>query len=145
MTKVAVTETYLTDIADAIRQQTGSVGTYKPSEMADAILDISGGGGSSGGGSSCLALNIIIENGSKYKLDKTVSEIVQALNSGISPVFIETNGAYKNYYPLKSAYFDSYNHYHLSISCTGYENPFSAIGLSDYPSFTKAGGGGSND
>lgn len=43
MTKVAVTETYLTDIADAIRQQTGSVDTYKPSEMASAILDISGG------------------------------------------------------------------------------------------------------
>ena len=43
MTKVAVTETYLIDIADAIRQKTGSVDTYKPSEMANAILDISGG------------------------------------------------------------------------------------------------------
>lgn len=46
MTKVAVTETYLTDIADAIRQQTGSVDTYKPSEMAGAILDIPSGGAS---------------------------------------------------------------------------------------------------
>lgn len=44
MTKVAVTETYLTGIADAIRQQTGSTDTYKPSEMANAILDINGGG-----------------------------------------------------------------------------------------------------
>ena len=49
MTKVAITETYLTDIADAIRQKTGSVDTYKPSEMAGAILDIpSGGGGGDG-------------------------------------------------------------------------------------------------
>lgn len=47
MTKVAITETYLTDIADAIRQKAGSVDTYKPSEMAGAILDISGGGGAS--------------------------------------------------------------------------------------------------
>lgn len=47
MAKVAVTETYLTDIADAIRQKTGSVDTYKPSEMAGAILDIPSGGGSS--------------------------------------------------------------------------------------------------
>ena len=100
-----------------------------------------------GGGSSGLALNIIIENGSKYKLDKTVSEIVQALNSGISPVFIETNGAYKKYYPLKSVNLDShtYNDDCLSISCTGYADNFSAIGSSAYPSFTISGSGGSND
>lgn len=44
MTKVAVTEQYLTDIADAIRQQTGDTGGYLPSEMASAILGIEGGG-----------------------------------------------------------------------------------------------------
>lgn len=105
--------------------------------------DITVGGG---GGSSGLALNIII-SGSTYTLDKTVSEIVQALNSGISPVFIETNGAYKKYYPLKSVNLDShtYNDYRLSISCTGYDDiVFSATGASAYPSFTKAGGGGDN-
>lgn len=43
MAKVAITEQYLTDIADAIRSKTSSVATYKPSEMAQAISDISGG------------------------------------------------------------------------------------------------------
>ena len=46
MAKVAITEQYLTDIADAIRTKTGmSSATYYPSDMADAILTISGGGG----------------------------------------------------------------------------------------------------
>ena len=43
MSKVAITEQYLTDIADAIRTKTGSSLTIKPSEMASAISDISGG------------------------------------------------------------------------------------------------------
>ena len=45
MSKVIVTEQYLEDIADAIREKTGSALTYTPSEMAEAILTISGGGG----------------------------------------------------------------------------------------------------
>ena len=45
MSRVAITEQYLTDIADAIREKTGLATTYKPSEMADAISSISGGGG----------------------------------------------------------------------------------------------------
>lgn len=45
MSKVAITEQYLTDIADAIREKTGLTTTYKPSEMANAISSISGGGG----------------------------------------------------------------------------------------------------
>ena len=34
-----------TDIANAIREKIGSADTFLPSEMADAILEISGGGG----------------------------------------------------------------------------------------------------
>lgn len=46
MAKVAITEQYLTDIADAIRSKTGmSSATYLPSQMANAIMSISGGGG----------------------------------------------------------------------------------------------------
>ena len=44
MAKVAITESYLENIADAIREKTGTSDSYKPSEMADAILTISGGG-----------------------------------------------------------------------------------------------------
>lgn len=43
MTKVLVTESYLEDIADAIREKKSTLDTYKPSEMADAISSISGG------------------------------------------------------------------------------------------------------
>ena len=40
MSKVLVTESYLTDIGNAIRNKNGSTAKYKPSEMADAINDI---------------------------------------------------------------------------------------------------------
>lgn len=45
MAKVAITEDYLVNIANAIRTKTGLTNTYHPSQMADAILTISGGGG----------------------------------------------------------------------------------------------------
>ena len=45
MAKVAITEQYLQDIADAIRTKTGLSDDYYPSGMATAILSISGGGG----------------------------------------------------------------------------------------------------
>ena len=44
MSKVFVTDTYLTDIGNAIRAKNGETTTYKPSEMAAAIQAISGGG-----------------------------------------------------------------------------------------------------
>ena len=40
MGKVLVTDSYLTDIADAIREKNGSEDTYLPSAMADAISAI---------------------------------------------------------------------------------------------------------
>ena len=45
MSQVRVTEAFLDAIADAIRAKLGVADTYKPSEMAEAILEISGGGG----------------------------------------------------------------------------------------------------
>ena len=44
MAKVLVTDTYLTNIGNAIREKNGESTTYKPSEMAAAIQAISGGG-----------------------------------------------------------------------------------------------------
>lgn len=41
MAKVLVTDTHLTDIANAIRDKNGTEDTYKPSEMANAIQGIS--------------------------------------------------------------------------------------------------------
>lgn len=45
MSKVLVTESYLTDIGDAIRSKNGSSTKYKPSEMAEAIKSLTGGSG----------------------------------------------------------------------------------------------------
>lgn len=47
MSKVLISESNLTDIADAIRYKKSSQDTYKPSEMAEAIesIDTGGGGG----------------------------------------------------------------------------------------------------
>ena len=44
MAKVLVTDTHLTDIANAIRDKNGTEDTYKPSEMASAIESIETGG-----------------------------------------------------------------------------------------------------
>ena len=50
MSKVLVTESYLTNIANAIRDKSGDSGaTFRPAEMADAILNLSAGGGEGGG------------------------------------------------------------------------------------------------
>ena len=43
MSKVMITESYLEDIADAIRAKSGSADTYTPGEMAGAISSIPGG------------------------------------------------------------------------------------------------------
>ena len=45
MSKVLVTEQYLTDIANAIRTKNNLQTTYKPNEMATAIQNLPSGGG----------------------------------------------------------------------------------------------------
>ncbi len=45
MNKVAISEEYLTDIANSIREKLDTQDTYKVSEMSEAIDSITGGGG----------------------------------------------------------------------------------------------------
>lgn len=54
MANVIINDTYLTNIADAIRSKNGSANAYKPSQMAAAInaIEINSGGGTGGGGES---------------------------------------------------------------------------------------------
>ena len=47
MSQVLITETNLTDVANAIREKTETTDTYSITEMADAIRNIVGGGGDS--------------------------------------------------------------------------------------------------
>ena len=57
MAKVAITEQYLTDIADAIRTKTGLSNTFYPADMAPAILTISGSGGITPTGTISITTN----------------------------------------------------------------------------------------
>lgn len=41
MSKVRITEQYLEDIGDAIREKIGEEETYTPAEMADTVRNIS--------------------------------------------------------------------------------------------------------
>lgn len=61
MAKVLVTESYLEDIGDAIRAKLETQDTYKPSQMANAIGQISGG--------ATLISKSITENGTYDALD----------------------------------------------------------------------------
>lgn len=67
MSKVLVTESYLTDIGNAIRAKTKSTTKYKPSEMAEAIESISAGGSS--GDSS-----VVVNSDSAWKYSITQKE-----------------------------------------------------------------------
>ena len=78
MSQAIVTESKLTAIGDAIRQQLGTSVSYTLDEMASAIASISGGGG--GGGNE----DAIIEGNVSTITNNTASRIKAYLFSGIS-------------------------------------------------------------
>ena len=80
MSEAIITESYLTDIADAIRAKNGSNETYTPAEMAAAISNIPSGG--SGGGATIEALTVT-QNGT-YTAPSGVD--------GYSPVTVNVSG-----------------------------------------------------
>lgn len=63
MSKVLVTEQYLTNIASAIREKLGVSTTYKPMQMASAISSIDGGGGGGQGES------VVFDDRNQYVID----------------------------------------------------------------------------
>lgn len=75
-----------------------------------------------------------------YTFDKTVSEIVAALDAGTMPVFASTDGGTVHYYYMTTANYTVSSSY-LSVKASGWSTSFSASGLDAYPSFTQSGGG----
>lgn len=63
MSKVLVTEDYLQDIADAIREKVGDSATYTPAQMGDAIRNIPSGGG---GGDAQVSTGTFVSASSQY-------------------------------------------------------------------------------
>ncbi len=76
MGKVLVTDTHLTNIANAIRSKNGTSNTYKPSEMASAIENIeTGGTGGGGTGEKYAPRRISFEGCTATELDYEVANL----------------------------------------------------------------------
>lgn len=88
MAKVAVTESHLEDIADAIRAKTGLSNTYKPSEMATAISAIPSGGGIIPTGT----LNITAND--TYDVTIYANASVNVPQTTITQLNVSSNGTY---------------------------------------------------
>lgn len=88
MAKVAVTESHLEDIADAIRAKTGLSTTYKPSEMAAAISAIPSGGGIIPTGT----LNITAND--TYDVTIYANASVNVPQTTITQLNVSSNGTY---------------------------------------------------
>jgi len=89
MSKVLITESYLEDIADAIRSKNGSSNTYKPSQMSTAISNL---GGATLGTKNITSNNTY--NASADNLDGYSSVTVNVPNpsTGTKQISINSNG-----------------------------------------------------
>lgn len=123
MTKVAVSEQYLTDIADAIRNKTNTVDTYTPAEMADAISSISGG-------TPVLKRGVLrpdAELVKTYSYDKYLKEDLD-----VNPIAYTTTSttlvAAASLTPTVTCDFTNYNYYVLIRMATIPEYSISTVG-----------------
>ena len=92
MSKVLVTEEYLEDIADAIREKTGGDATYTPAQMGDAIRNIPSGGNFNpsaykgflqSDGNSWIETDYIVKDDTHFELVATV----ESANASYAVIF----------------------------------------------------------
>lgn len=85
MAQVLVTDTYLSNACNAIRQKNGSTNTYTPSEMAAAILAIPTGGGSATLQDKTYTPS---ETGATITYDNGYDGLRKVTVAGITPTYI---------------------------------------------------------
>lgn len=89
MSKAIITESLLTNIADAIRSKLGGTDTYTPAEMAAAIMQIA----------STLVAKTVTQNGTYYPADDGADGYSSVtVNIPGAPVLVEKTIAAKGVY-----------------------------------------------
>ena len=100
MSRAIITESLLTDIADAIRSKLGSADTYTPAEMADAIMRIA----------STLVSKTITQNGTYDPADDGADGYSSVtVNIPGAPVLIQKTIAVKGVYDPADDNADGYS------------------------------------
>lgn len=98
MAKVALTEQYLEDIADALRAKSETSNTYTPAEMAPAILALPAGGGIIPTGTISITTNGTHNVYNYASADVQVSSTINNQNKTVSPSTSQQSVTYDNGY-----------------------------------------------
>lgn len=126
MSKVIVNKDSLTDIGEAIREKNGEDTKYKPSEMGEAIRNISGGGN---GSTAKITLNCLKEFDANGKNTDFINENFD--NIILENVY-EIEKCYYNDTNIKKAKFIGYPNYGF-YGCTNLEEAI-GVGTTSYTS-----------
>lgn len=125
MGRAIITESLLTDIADAIRSKLGSTDSYTPAEMAAAIMQIA----------STLVAKTVTQNGTYYPADDDADGYsVVTVNIPGAPVLVEKIIAAKGIYDPAD---DNADGYSLVTVTAGADRPSIGMELQTPPGVSQ--------